>query len=373
MSHLKPFIKNEFQTIGVELELQLINLYHFNLAMDADDFLRRLSEKIHPEQIKPEITQGMIEINTNIHQTYGSLIKELISMRQIIALEAKKTHIGVCGGGTHPFQKWKEQRIYQTERFASISVQYGYLAKQFTIFGQHIHIGCQNGDDALYLCHALARYIPHFIVLCASSPFQQAVDTSFDCSRLAVINAFPLSGMPPLILKWKEFEKYFDKLFDLGVVESMKDFYWDIRPKPEFGTIEIRICDTPLTLEKAAEVAAFAQILSYFLLEKRPPISEEIYYTYHINRFRATRFGFDALIFDNLQQTQIPLANDLLQVCEQMKDYALILDCEKALANIREAAQAQLNGSKWLRKTYQEYHSLEDVVRCQTDLWMSSE
>ncbi|HRE30783.1 MAG TPA: YbdK family carboxylate-amine ligase, partial [Candidatus Berkiella sp.] len=247
MSHLQSFKGATFPTMGVELELQLINLFNFNLATEAQDFLRRLAEKQHSGEIKPEITQAMIEINSSVHENYTSLNTELVLLRNLIADEAQKTHIGVCGGGTHPFQKWKHQRIYETERFANVSEQYGYLAKQFTVFGQHIHVACPNGDDALYLCHALAQYIPHFIVLTAASPFQQGVDTSFDCSRLGVINAFPLSGTPPWILKWSEFEKYFDYLYELDIIKSMKDFYWDIRPKPEYSTIEIRICDTPLT------------------------------------------------------------------------------------------------------------------------------
>lgn len=370
MSHLAPFIKNDFFTMGVELELQLINLFTFDLAIEADDFLRRLAEKISHEQIKPEITQAMIEINSSIHHTHDKLKKELESLRKTISQEAKKTHIGVCGGGTHPFQKWNRQRIFQTERFSTLSKEYGYLAKQFTIFGQHIHLGCQNGDDALYLCHALARYIPHFIALTASSPFQQGVDTLFECSRLAVVDAFPLSGMPPWILKWKDFEQYFDTLFGRGIVHSMKDFYWDIRPKPEFGTIEIRICDTPLTVEKAADIAAFAQILAYWLLEKRPSITEEIYHTYHINRFRATRFGFEARIFDGTSKEQILLAEDLIKTYDDIKPYAVILDCEIALENLRQATLQRVNGAHWLREKYREFDALEDVVRNQTTLWM---
>src|SRR5205085_6445713 len=148
-------------------------------------------------------------------------------------------------------QKWQDQTIYPNEHFLSLSEQYGYLAKQLTVFGQHIHIGCQTGDDALYLCHAMAYYLPQFIALSASSPYHHGINTNFDCSRLSVISAFPLSGTLPWLLSWDEFQQYFDKMYHLGVIKNMKDFYWDIRPKPEFGTVELRICDTPLTVDKA--------------------------------------------------------------------------------------------------------------------------
>lgn len=366
------FKKNDALTVGVELELQLINLQSFNLAMEAEDFLRRLSKLSCPGEIKPEITQSMIEINSSIHPSYTSLLDELRTIRDIIAKEASKTHIGVCGGGAHPFQKWQAQRIFQTERFANVSEQYGYLAKQFTVFGQHIHIACQNGDDALYLCHAMARYIPHFIALSAASPFSQGVDTAFDCSRLTVISAFPLSGTPPWLLTWIEFENYFEEVFNLGIAKNMKDFYWDIRPKPEYGTVELRICDTPLTVEKAAELAAFAQLLAYWLLENRPTLSRKVYLTYLINRFRASRYGLHAVIIDPIKREHILLSDDIIQICHELHSYSNQLHCQEVLAHIKAAAATYNNGANWLRARYADLHSLNDTVRTQTDLWVSS-
>lgn len=369
MTALPKFKENTTLTLGVELELQLVDLQYFNLAMEAKDFLRRVSEIPHTGKLIPEITQSMIELNSTIHPSYNSLIEELRKQRSILSEQALQTHIGICGGGTHPFQQWKEQRIYPSERFASVSEQYGYLAKQFTVFGQHIHIAVPNGDDAIYLCHAFARYLPQFIALSAASPYQQGVDTAFDCSRLAVISAFPLSGTPPWLQTWEEFEAYYSKMAGLGIIKSMKDFYWDIRPKPEYGTLEIRICDTPLTVEKAAELAAYAQMLTYWLLDKRPLLTKEIYSTYLINRFRAARYGLEAIVIDPIRRTQISLTEDIIHIAEQLNPYAKGLDCEEALAKIKNAALKRENGSAWLRSSYTKYHSLSDLVRSQTEYW----
>lgn len=369
MNHLPPFHSNTDLTLGVELELQLINLHNFDLTMEACDFLRRLKEKQIPGEVKPEITQSMIELNSSIHHSHASLLNELRQIRDGLRDEANKTHIGICGGGAHPFQKWKSQRIFPTERFASVSEQYGYLAKQFTVFGQHIHIGCENGDDALYLCHALARYIPQFIALSASSPFHQGVDTSFDCSRLTIISAFPLSGTPPWIHSWDEFTLYFDKMLKLGVIKSMKDFYWDIRPKPEYGTVEIRICDTPLTVDKAADLAAYAQLLSYWLLQHRPNLSRDIYLTYLINRFRAARYGLEAEFIDPVQQKDCQLADDIKATCEQLSSYANQFNAQEALDRIYHSAQNKYNDAKWVRDCFVKDGSLNDVVRNQVELW----
>jgi carboxylate-amine ligase len=369
MSQLPNFKQNNTMTMGIELELQLVNLHHFNLAMEAQDFLRRLSEMKLPIEIKPEITQSMIEINSSPHSSYNSLLTEIKQIRDILVDEASKTFIGICGGGIHPFQRWYEQRIYQTERFAKLSEQYGYLAKQFTVFGQHIHVACPNGDDALYLCHAIARFIPHFIALSAASPYTQGIDTSFDCSRLAVISAFPLSGTPPWLHQWTEFEDYYQRMAALGIISSMKDFYWDIRPKPEFGTVELRVCDTPLTVETACHLAAYMHLLCEWLLAKRPPLSRDIYITYLINRFRASRYGLDAVIVDPVANKQIPLAEDILKTCLELEYHASSSDSSLALSHIKAAALHHTNGSKWLRKMYKQYDSLNDVVREQVVLW----
>lgn len=369
MTLLTSFKQNAQLTIGVELELQLVNLHDFNLTVESKDFLRRLAEVSHPGEIKLEITQAMIEINSSIHQNYNSLFHELDALRNIMSKEANQSHIGICGGGTHPFQKWKKQRITDTERFASISEQYGYLAQQFTVFGQHIHIACPSGDDALYLCHAMARYLPHFVALSAASPFNQGVDTSFDCSRLVAIGAFPLSGIPPWLLTWADFEEYFDKMAKLEIVKSIKDFYWDIRPKPEYGTVEVRICDTPLTMTKAAVLGAYAQMLIHWLLETRPAISQEIYTTYAINRFRAARYGLDAILVDPIKSVHNSLIEDILVTCNQLEPIATKLDSLEALVKIRQAALKRNNGASWLRNQYASLQSLNDTVRMQTEIW----
>src|SRR5258708_33865095 len=290
-----PFKPSQPLTLGIELELQIVNSRDYNLTRGASDLLGALEKSKHPGDIKPEITESMIEMSSSAHESHVKLIAELRNMRDAVAAAPRKLKCRMVGGGTHPFQKWNERRIYDTERFNQPAGLYGYLAKQFTVFGQHIHVGCADGDEAVYLTHTLSRYAPHFIALSASSPFQQGEDTLFDSSRLSVVNAFPLSGTMPLVRNWEEFEAYFSRMQGFGIVKSMKDFYWDIRPKPEFGTVEIRVSDTPLSVDRAAAVAAYAQALARYLRLERPlPISPEPYLVYSYNRFQACRYGLEA-------------------------------------------------------------------------------
>ena len=360
-------------TFGVELELMLVNTRDFNLANEADDLLRRIERDAPQGELKPELTQSMVEINTQVHDRYPALVAELRATRDVLAGHARKMNVALAGGGTHPFQKWSERKIYPNERFLSVSEKYGFLAKQFTVFGQHVHVGCASADDAIYLTHALIRYVPHFIALAASSPFYQGVDTAFDSSRLSVVNAFPLSGTMPLVRSWSEFNRYYDRMHDLGIIRSMKDFYWDIRPKPEYGTVEIRVCDTPLTVDHAAQIAAFAQALARWLWEERPiDVSADIYITHSYNRFQACRHGFSGTLIDAKTGVSRPLGDDLRDTLEALVPHAQMLGSQDALEAL-DAMADEGNDAAWLRRTFADTSTLTDVVRRQSERWMASD
>jgi carboxylate-amine ligase len=361
-------------TVGVELELQLIDAHTWNLATEAGDLLRRVKDTPHPGEIKPEITQSMIEISTAVHADHPALLAELAQLRDTLRRLAAKMNVRIAGGGTHPFQKWSERRIYPAERFEGLSEQYGYLAKLFTVFGQHIHVGCAGGDEAVYLTHALSRYVPHFIALAASSPFYQGVDTAFHSSRLSVVSAFPLSGVMPPVAAWEEFERYFDKMRRLGIVASMKDFYWDIRPKPELGTVEIRVCDTPLTVERAGHIACYAQVLAAWLLETRPLRADAALYTlYSYNRFQACRHGLQGVIIDPVTEQRRTIAADLLAHLPLLAPYAAARGAEPALAYLHTDAERLRNDAVWLKEVFAREGSLTDTVRRQCARWMGEE
>ncbi|MCG6874271.1 MAG: glutamate--cysteine ligase [Betaproteobacteria bacterium] len=357
-------------SIGIELELQLVETFGCDLTHAASDLIQLAERRSHPGEIKPEITESMIEIATGIHQTHAALDAELRAIRDAVSAAAETLNVLVCGGGAHPFQNWTDRQIYDRPRFKHLSGLYGYLAKQFTVFGQHIHVGVPHGDDALFLVHAMSRYVPHFVALAASSPYFQGADTQFESSRLNAVSAFPLSGRAPLVLRWSDFIEYFAKMQGLGIVESMKDFYWDIRPKPEFGTVEIRVCDTPLTAERAAVLAAYAQTLARFLLIERPfQLSEDLHLPYGYNRFQACRFGLDGDFIDPLAQSHLPLREDIMATLEGLKPHAMELETEVPLAELEVIVRDSSTDARWMRSRYQLTGSLPDLVWQQCRKW----
>ena len=361
---LEPFKDSAALSMGVELELQLVNPTDLDLSASALDMLHLLGRSRFPGDVKPEITESMIEIATDVHTRHDELLAQLQQIRDALVAAGDRLNVSVCGGGTHPFQRWFNQRIFSQPRFKEISTLYGYLAKQFTVFGQHVHIGVGSPDEGLFLLHALNRYLPHFIALSASSPYSQGVDTLFDTARLSSVFAFPLSGRAPFILRWSEFEQhYFAKMERTGVVNSMKDFYWDIRPKPEYGTIELRVCDTPLTVERAAALACYLQALCRMLLarEEAPP-AEDDYLVYNYNRFQACRFGLDGTIVHPRSNDNLSLRGDILATLRRLEPHAAALGGQAALGHLYCVASAEGNHASYLRRQYTDEGGVQGVV-----------
>ena len=361
---LEAFQKSEALSLGVELELQLVNTHDFDLAPYAEDMLRMMKKIQLPGAVVPEMTSSMIEISTGVCQSSAEVLSQLTQIRDALVKCADKLNIAVVGGGTHPFQQWHERRIYDKPRFRELSELYGYLSKQFTIFGQHVHVGCPDADTALLTLHRMSRYIPHFIALSASSPYVQGQDTAFDSARLNSVFAFPLSGRAPFALTWDDFTVFFNKMTHTGVVKSMKDFYWDIRPKPEFGTIEIRVFDTPLTIERASALSGFVQSLAAWFMNEQPFMpAEDDYLVYTYNRFQACRFGLDAVYVDPATGGHMPLRDHILLTMRQIERHAATVGATQAIGLLRRSVEQADNDARWLRERQGEERLLAEVIR----------
>lgn len=340
-------------TLGVELELMLVDRASGRLASESPALLDALGGTSLAAQVKAEITQAMIELASGVHDGPETLEAELRRLCAVTQAAAAACGLLLCGGGAHPFREWPERELYPDERFDRLYETYGYLVKLFTVFGQHIHVGVASADDAIYLTHALNAYLPHFIALAASSPYQRGVDTGYASSRANMVGMFPLSGHLPDLRDWREFAAYFERMQATGLVRSMKDFYWDVRPKPEFGTVELRVCDTPLSATTAADLAALCQAIARRQLEARPslPIAR-LYEVYAVNRFQAARAAFDAVILDVatgrrtlLADAIAALIDDCLPGCPE--------DARARLLRLRERALARDLDSGWIRETRQ--------------------
>ncbi len=360
----EEFCRSEPLTLGVELELQLVSRRDFDLTRGATDLLASLDYGGGYGEIKLEITESMIEISTRPCTTVDDIAGDLAGLRATLRHHCGLNNIAICGGGTHPFHHWPERRICPGDRFSELYQRYGYLAKQFTVFGQHIHVGCSSADDAIWLTQALGVYVPAFIALSASSPFVDGVDSFFQSARLNAVSAFPLSGQCPPLGGWCDFNDHFEFLQACGIANSIKDLYWDVRPKPEFGTVEIRVCDTPLTIEQASALAALAQALSSWLLRERPGLhTDRQVHVARYNKFQACRFGLDARISDPVTSSQRSLREWLITILDDIQMDAVRLGCAHWLERLKAMIEANSCDAAWLRSRAKRKGNLHDVVR----------
>ena len=367
---LEKFSDSRPLTLGVELELQIVSTHDYDLTNASADLLRDLGGRKYPGDVKPEITSSMIELSTGVCSDCRAVLDQLTVLRDVLVGAADRMNVALCGGGTHPFQHWGDQRISAEPRYQYLSDIYGYLAKQFTVFSQHVHVGCSGPDEALCLLHCLSRYVPHLVALAAASPYVQGYDTGFSSARINSVAAFPMSGRIPFVETWAELEAFFEKMTTTGVVKSMKDFYWDIRPKPEFGTIEVRVMDTPLTVTRAAEVAAFIQaVCRWFLVECPFKPVEDDYLVYSFNRFQAARFGLKGVYIDPRTHERRPLKDEILATLERIEQHAAELHADEACRSLKDVVSQGWNDADWIRQAQARENSLPETVRQQCLRW----
>ena len=367
---LPPFQVSKMGSMGIELELMVLDRLTYDLLPAAPEILRLLDAQKKHWVATPEITTSMLEVATSILEGYAQAAAQIEEIRSSVQHAAFQVGAAVSGGGAHPFQKWSEQRIYPKERYRDSAKKFGYLAKLFTVFGMHVHIGVPSADDAIRICAWLTQRAPLFIALSANSPCWQGEDSGFCSSRSNVVGAFPMSGiMPSHIRTWEQFRAHFAQLAGHGIVNSIKDFYWDVRPKPEYGTVELRVLDTPLKPAFAAALASYARELCIEVFE-RPDTwpAGECRELYAWNRFNAARDGIDAVWIDpedGVRRSIVQVVtSDLERLAAKSKDPGFGEACGMIHELMAHGGQAG-----WLKVHMDKGSGMNDLARVASEMF----
>jgi len=287
-------------TFGMELELQIVDDATGRLSPSSAALWRELELLPEHERFSLEATQSTIEVTTSVHEDADTMEDEARDLVRTVKQIARRQSADLRGGGTHILQFWNEHEFTETDRAAELHEKYGFLPKRFSTYGMHVHVGVPGKEEAIQLANVLQSLCPLFIALSAASPFQQGVDTGFCAARPLEPLVYPYGGPMPRLENWAAFEKVAQEIFDSGLAKSLKDIYWDVRPKPEFGTVEVRVFDTPLSVRKAVSLAAFTRACAALALQGElgyaaTPIP---YNTERVSRFMACRDGMDARLFN---------------------------------------------------------------------------
>jgi carboxylate-amine ligase len=245
--------------------------------------------------------------------------------------------------GTHPITEWTTQEISPDPRYHRLIDNMQWLARRLQIFGVHVHVGVRAVEKAIPIVNALTQYVPHFLALSASSPYWVGTDTGLASARSKVFENLPTAGLPYQLTGWEEFESYMETLIATRTIQSIREVWWDIRPHPNYGTVELRICDGLPTLDEVATVAALSQCLverfdreldrGYTLPVPKGWVVKE-------NKWRAARYGLDAEIIVDDKGTVAPVRRALIDLVEDLMPTARRLDCEKELADVERILAA---------------------------------
>ncbi len=252
--------------------------------------------------------------------------------------------------GTHPFSDWHDQQVSPDARYHKLVDEMQWLARRMQIFGVHFHVGVRSAEKSIAIANGLTAYIPHFLGLSASSPFWHGRDTGLASSRSKVFENLPTAGLPYRLDDWAEFEKFMETLVNAQAITSIREVWWDIRPHPDFGTVELRICDGIPTLREVAGLAALAQCLvEWFdtLIDRGYTLPVPREWVIRVNKWRAARYGIDADIIGDDHGTRVPLAQSVRELIEELSPVASRLGC---LDELRSNLDVLEHGPSYLRQ-----------------------
>jgi glutamate---cysteine ligase / carboxylate-amine ligase len=335
-----PFHSSERASLGVEWELQLIDPRTRELTAGATEILAELTPAgaDEPPKAKHELLQSTIEIITGVCTTVAEAKADLAGTLAEVVAAAERRGLGVMCAGSHPFTHWDTQQISPKERYAALVERMQWLARRLQIFGVHVHVGVRSAEKVIPIVNALTQYLPHFLALSASSPYWAGCDTGLASARTKVFEGMPTGGLPHQLDDWAEFEEYMDTLIRAGAIESVREVWWDVRPHPDFGTVELRVCDGLPTLDEIGAVAALTQCLVEQFdtqLDRGYTLPTPSEWVVRENKWRAVRYGLDAEIVVDEQGTVAPVRDALAGLVEELLPTARKLGCEAELTDVR--------------------------------------
>lgn len=351
------FRHNPTPTIGVELELFLVDRSSGHLVAGANDILEEIGQG-HPNgehpKAKTELFQSTIEVITGICQNAKEAHHDLNATIRELEPILEKRNLALYGGGTHPTAKVADQIVTPNERYESFVDAIQWPTRRLLICGMHCHVGVSDGDTAIKVVNELRSYLPFFLALSSSSSHFEGEDSGLASIRSKLFEAMPRAGLPPKVDEWADFELFMATMKQAACITSIREVWWDVRPHPDFGTVEVRMCDATPTTREAAALGALIQALVAMLLEKIEagktlPIPRE--WIIEENRWLATRFGLDAKLIVEREDfaERVPCRELLDDLLEKLKPYAQRLGSADELGYIDEILEFG-NGAQRYRR-----------------------
>lgn len=358
------FTHNDYPTLGVELELQLVDTQTMELRSCISEILAGIGPEMEGS-IKPELMQCYLEINTGICRTVDEAGEDLTRKLRLVQDLAAECSAQLFWAATHPFSRWADQKITPDERYKGLVELLQDMARRLVTFGLHVHVGVDSGDKAIMICDRILRHLPALLALSSNSPFWGGRVTGLHSQRSKVMENLPTAGLPPLMRNWSEYVWLINHLIQTGFINTVREIWWDVRPHHNFGTVEVRICDMPARLDDTLGLVGLTQCLVQALSEEidagtyqhdsHPMMVRQ-------NKWRACRFGMDANLVDPNTAQSLPAREMVGKLVDYLIPTAEKLGCTKHLEHVLRMAD-QSTGSKRQLEMFEQTRDLREVVR----------
>jgi carboxylate-amine ligase len=356
------FNSNGVLTLGVEVELQIIDSKSYNLCPRATDVLNATS---HLEKIKKELHLSAIEVNTDICATAQEVEADLHKTLESLQLAAKDLGILFSTTGSHPFSKFSDWVVSPTTRYQELIARNQWLTRRMSIYGLHVHIGMASGEECIRFNNFFMYFLPHLLALSSSSPFWQGIDTGLASCRPTTYEALPTAGQPYHVRTWQDFEHLYKSLKLCGSIKSIKDLWWDLRPSPGFGTLEIRVCDGTATLAETLALVALIHTLAHWFADNGSWLESVAcppYWLSRENKWRAIRYGLDAELVINTEGKTKLMREDLLEWFERLYPYIKKLNYTSYFRTLGMIMNFGTSSERQ-RKILAQSHCFQDIVK----------
>jgi carboxylate-amine ligase len=342
-------------TVGAEEEFQLVDHSTRELIPAIDDVLAAAPDG--PGLMVPELFQSCVEMVTPVCSDVAELARRLPELRREVACFCRGAGVRFLASGLHPFSEPFAQEFTRGERYERMEEELGSLARLQIIYALHIHVAVPDAEAAIRATNALLRHVPLFVALSANSPFWRGEDTGFASARIKIRDASPRSGLPPTFRDWEEFEGYTGALVAMGNIPDWSWFWWDVRPHPRHGTVELRVPDVQSETAYAASLAALAQCLVASAEDYAPEDARFI----SENKWRAIRRGLDARFYDFSKKREKGAREMARDLVTRLRPVSQDLGCEAELEGVLEIVRRG-TGADLQRVVYERRGSLADVV-----------
>lgn len=361
------FASSAQSTLGAEWELAIVDAEDFALASRAPEVLEALKADGNENfqgKIVGEMLTNTLEIVSGVQAEVACITADLSETLDYLRSILAPRGLDVLSAGTHPFSPWWEQEVTPAYRYEELVNRTQWWGRQMLIFGVHTHVGIANRDHVMPIVRALMAYVPHLEAVSASSPYWAGHDTQYASNRAMLFQQLPTAGLPFQLKNWGEYEDYIGDMLHTGVVDSINEIRWDIRPAPGWGTVEVRVCDGIPTLAELAAVTAFVQCLVHDM-SQRLDRGEELNFLpdwfHRENKWRSARYGMDTIIIENAACDERLVTDVIADEVERLAPIAQELGCSAELESMLNFARV---GASYQRqkKLFEETGRIEDVA-----------